>query len=78
MSIQLEIIDAKNRLGELLDRARSGEEFILSEGGKPVVRIAPAGTGTGTRLFGEFAGQVTMSDDFAAPLSGEELVEWER
>lgn len=78
MSIQLEITDAKNRFAELLERARSGEEFILADSGKPVVRIAPTGTGVATRVFGEFAGKITMSEDFAAPLSSEEVAEWER
>jgi len=78
MATKLEIKDAKNRIDELLDRARSGEEFVLAEQGNPVVRITPAAAPGGTRVFGEFQGKVWMSDDFTAPLSGEDLAEWER
>ena len=78
MSTQLEIADAKNRFNEVLDRARAGEEFVLADGGNPIVRIAPVATASGPRVFGEFAGKIHMSDDFTAPLSDQELAEWER
>jgi prevent-host-death family protein len=40
--IQLEMIDAKDRLAELVDRARSGEEIVLADSGRPVVKLGPA------------------------------------
>jgi hypothetical protein len=30
------------------------------------------------RIFGEFEGTIKIRDDFAAPLAGDELAEWER
>jgi len=39
---QLEMTDAKDRLAELVDRARSGEEIVLADAGKPVVKLGPA------------------------------------
>jgi prevent-host-death family protein len=41
---QLEMTDAKDRLTELVDRARSGEEIVLADAGKPVVKLGPAET----------------------------------
>lgn len=76
MSAQLDIIDAKARMDELLDRASAGEEIVLSKDGKPVVRLSPAADNPRARVFGMFKGQVWMSDDFAAPLTDEELKDW--
>jgi prevent-host-death family protein len=75
MATQWETSEAKDRLDELLTRARSGEEIVLAEGGHPVVRVSPAAQGNGKRIFGEFSGKVRMSDDFAAPLTAGELAE---
>jgi prevent-host-death family protein len=68
MATQWEISDAKTRLEEMLNRARGDEEIVLSENGRPVVRVLPAKQANGTRIFGEFAGKIHMTDDFAAPL----------
>jgi prevent-host-death family protein len=78
MAAQWEISEAKDRLDELWTRARAGEEIVLSEGGRPVVRVSPAAAGNGCRVFGEFAGKVRVSDDFAAPLAPSEQAEWEK
>jgi prevent-host-death family protein len=65
MATQWDISQAKDRIEELLSLARSGEEVVLSEGGHPVARVTPAERNDGPRLFGEFAGKIRMSDDFA-------------
>jgi antitoxin (DNA-binding transcriptional repressor) of toxin-antitoxin stability system len=78
MATQMDIAEARGRMDELLARARSGEEIVLAEDDKPVVRISPAAGNSGARVFGEFAGKVHLSDDFAAPLAGDELAEWEK
>ena len=39
---QLEMSDAKDHLAEIVERARSGEEFVLADEGKPVVKLGPA------------------------------------
>jgi prevent-host-death family protein len=39
---QLEMTDAKDRLAELVDRARLGEEIVLADAGKPIVKLGPA------------------------------------
>jgi len=37
--------EAKNKLGQLLDRVERGEEIVITRHGKPVARVAPAGAG---------------------------------
>jgi prevent-host-death family protein len=76
MAAQLDIAEAKLRWDELLARARSGEEILLAEGGKPVVKLVPADENPRARAFGMFEGKVWMSDDFQAPLTDEELKDW--
>ena len=78
MAFEMDIAEAKARMDELLARVRSGEEIVLAEGGTPVVKMTPAAGRNGARIFGEFSGKVRMSDDFAAPLSGDALAEWEK
>lgn len=58
--------------------APGGEEITIAEAGQPVAMIIPATRQARQRAFGMFKGQVWMSDDFNAPLSEEELREWER
>ncbi len=78
MVAKVEMNDAKGRLEELVARARAGEEIVLAEGGKAVARITSAAAPQGVRVFGEFAGKVWISDDFSAPLTDEDLAEWEK
>ena len=83
---QLEMTDAKDRLTELVDRARSGEEIVLADAGKPVVKLGPADAAARAvsfddsnprlRMHGMFEGQIWMSDDFADPLTDDELKDW--
>lgn len=76
MATQLEITEARNQFTELLDRARAGEEIILSEGGTPVAKLGPADSSPRRKGLGMFKGRVWMSDDFANPLTDEELKDW--
>jgi antitoxin (DNA-binding transcriptional repressor) of toxin-antitoxin stability system len=79
MSSQLDITEAKTRWDELVIRARHGEEILLAEGGKPVVKLGPVeSVMSGARVFGEFAGKIHISEHFSAPLSEDELKEWEK
>ncbi len=61
---------AGNSLAELLKRAASGEDIVISSAGVPKARlvpIAPLSFG-GERQLGGLAGRGTVPDDFDDPL----------
>lgn len=39
--MQVNILEAKNRLSELIKAAQAGEEVVIANRGKPVVRMIP-------------------------------------
>ncbi|MCC5870722.1 MAG: type II toxin-antitoxin system prevent-host-death family antitoxin [Gammaproteobacteria bacterium] len=39
--MQVNILDAKNQLSELLKKAQRGEEIIIANRGQPVARLVP-------------------------------------
>ena len=41
--MQVNILEAKNRLSQLIKAAQAGEEVVIANRGKPVVRLVPAG-----------------------------------
>jgi prevent-host-death family protein len=69
--------EAKTELSRLVERALAGEEVVIARAGVPVVRLVPI-VRHGKRRLGQWAGQVTMADDFDAPLSDADLDAWER
>ena len=58
--------EAKTHLSRLVDRAASGEAFIIAKAGKPLVKVVPLDaplTGEVRRL-GFMAGLIAVPDDF--------------
>lgn len=39
--MQVNILEAKNKLSQLVKRAQAGEEVVIANRGKPVVRLVP-------------------------------------
>lgn len=68
--------EAKTELSRLVERALAGEDVVIARAGVPVVRLVPVIT-RGKRKLGQWAGRVVMTDDFDAPLRGEDLDAWE-
>lgn len=68
------IHDAKANLSQLVDAAMSGEEVVISKGGKPAVRLVPVKP---VLRFGILRGQIRISDDFDAPLPDDILAAFE-
>lgn len=64
MATEFSLAQAQERLAELLDRAESGEDIVITRFGAPSVTLAPvrsrtATTGTAPVLFGGiFAAQI--------------------
>jgi prevent-host-death family protein len=71
------IYEAKTRLSQLVDKAASGEDVVLSRNGKPLVRITQlAGTKQPVK-FGVLKGKVKVAADFNAPLPPQVLAGFE-
>ncbi len=60
---QVNIHEAKTQFSRLLAKVAEGEEIVIARAGKPVARLVPW-TPDKPRVFGLFAGQVKISDDF--------------
>lgn len=62
------IYDAKTRLSQLVDKAASGEDVVVSRNGKPLVRITRLEVPKRRIRFGLLKGKLTIPTDFDAPL----------
>ena len=72
--------EARERLGELLDRVERGEEIVIERDGRAVsklVPVAPVEPRLERRIGGQnLLGVTYIAPDFDAPMSEEELKEW--
>lgn len=66
--------EAKTHLSALMARAEAGEDIVIARAGKPVLRLVPI-VAPAPRTFGGMDFEVP--EDFDAPLTDEELAEWE-
>ena len=71
------IYDAKTRLSQLVDKAASGEDVVVSRNGKPLVRITRLEGPRRRVKFGVLKGKVTVREDFDAPLPDSVLAAFE-
>jgi len=71
------IYDAKTRLSQLVDKAASGEDVVVSRNGKPLVRITRLEGARRRIKFGVLKGKVTVREDFDAPLPDSVLAAFE-
>lgn len=58
------IREAETRLAQLVDRALSGEEVIISRDGHSAVRLTPVSAVLKPRSRGQWRGRVTIATDF--------------
>ncbi len=65
--MRLNILEAKNRLSELVRAARAGTEVVIAKNGRPMVRLVPVAASGGLKGFGSLkaAGRVRGSIDKA-------------
>lgn len=71
------IYDAKTRLSQLVDKAASGEDVVVSRNGKPLVRITRLEGRKQHIKFGLLKGKLTVPVDFDAPLPEDVLASFE-
>lgn len=68
----IDIHEAQRCLVKLLPLVTGGNEIIVTQAQKPVMRLVPMSNGTKKqRIAGLHAGMGWMSDDFDAPLPDE-------
>lgn len=75
--MQMNIVEAKAKLSELVAAAERGEEVILARGGRPVVRLVPVIPSKPRFRFGVATGEVDRVPDFRVPMPEDELSHWE-
>src|SRR6266850_1889316 len=66
--IKLNVLEAKIHFSRLLRRVAAGEEITIANRGVPVARLIPVTAEETTRKLGLFRGQMTIPEDFDAPL----------
>ena len=62
--MHVSIAEAKARFAEIIRRAESGEDIILTRHGRPVAHLTPAVRRKNVSLLGACAGQIRMAEDF--------------
>jgi antitoxin (DNA-binding transcriptional repressor) of toxin-antitoxin stability system len=66
--------EAKTTLNALLTEVGAGETITITSHGRPVAVLSQATPPP--RKFGQFAGLITIPNDFDAPMSAEDLALW--
>ena len=69
----MNIQEAKAQFSRLLRRVALGEEITIAKRRVPVARLIPMPPEKTKRVLGMFRGQISVSDDFDAPLPDEIL-----
>ena len=67
----VDLVEAKNRLAELLQLALRGDEVFISDvphALAKIVAVTPIIPSKGKRVLGQFAGQVHIQSNFDDPL----------
>lgn len=71
------IYDAKTRLSQLVDKAASGEDVVVSRNGKPVALITQLKAPKRCVKFGLLKGKIAVAADFDTPLPDDVLAGFE-
>ncbi len=73
MNGTVNIYEAKTHFSKLLARVCTGEEIIIAKSGKPIARLVPIEEKVMVRKPGSAKGQISMGDNFDAPLPDDML-----
>jgi len=68
---QVNLYEAKTQLSRLVDAAIAGEDIIIARAGQPVARLSALERPVQRRRLGILDGQISIPDDFNAPLPDE-------
>ncbi len=73
--MQVNIYDAKSQLSKLIDRALEGEEIIIANAGKPMVKLTPIRQPV-QRVLGAAKGRYNLPEGWEQPMSEAEYEEF--
>lgn len=80
MASSVALNEAREHLGELLDRAERGEEIVIERKGRPAIKLVPVVAKEpmpARRIGGQnLLGISYIAPDFDAPMSEEDLKDW--
>lgn len=65
--MQINMLEAKNQLSRLVKAALDGEEIIIANNGKPLVRLAPLEARRFNRRPGSLKGKLILRADWDSP-----------
>ena len=65
--MQVNMLEAKNQLSKLVKAALDGEDVVIANHGKPMVRLVKLVDQPKTRGYGAWKGLVEMADDWDSP-----------
>ena len=75
----INLYDAKTNLSKLVERAAAGEEIVIAKAGKPKAKLVAYEAPRKKRRIGgqNLLGITFMADDWDAPMTPEEIAEFE-
>lgn len=76
--MNVNVYAAKTNLSQLLDRAASGEEIIITRNGRPVAKLVSVAPARKPRKLGTLKGRIRIKKDFDASLPEDVLESFER
>lgn len=69
------LIEASQRLADLIDAAERGDQVLIEADGKPVVQLVLVKPGsTKTPALGAYRGMIRVSEDFNEPMADDALL----
>ncbi len=66
--MKVSVYEAKSKLSQMINKALEGEEVIVTRNGEETVRLVPVQKNKQQDWIGMYDGQITIEDDFDAPL----------
>ena len=73
--MDVSIVEAKNRLTQLIRAVEQGESVVITRNGKPVAQIAPPPAKRRSVRFGGMRGRIRLDPGWDAPLDLDRFLE---
>jgi prevent-host-death family protein len=68
----MNVHEAKTHFSKILEEVERGAEVVIARAGTPIAKIVPIGAEVPPRTLGQLRGELTVAEDFDAPLPWEE------